>query len=284
VEAVKTPTDWCESLGKVISRDLDQEKGKICAMANDLTSATITLTELFRPYVGMLFFAPADNLSPTTVRFNGTASFVDTGSAKVVVTCAHVLRRFRELRLEEPELDMFITGSSTNHVLRLEETYLVSDGGKSVDLAVFKFPNPDQVLDLGKCYFQAAPWPPLRPEVGRTAIIAGFQGEHREARENALRINLTVFCDLITSVSDRHLVLADESATRVCVKLNQDLGDLGLLGGLSGSAVFTTDSDNSARLAGFLYETGSGTDATVFAIHADFLNDDGTINRRRIAW
>jgi hypothetical protein len=78
--------------------------------------------------------------------------------------------------------------------------------------------------------------------------------------------------------------LVDEDLARVSVRVNQSLGELGPLGGLSGSPVFTMDKENYANLAGFLYETGEGTDATVFAAHADSLTPEGKIDYGRIGW
>jgi hypothetical protein len=53
------------------------------------------LTDRFRPYVGMLFFAPTNQITPTTIRFNGTVAFIDTGSSKLIITNDHVYRRRR---------------------------------------------------------------------------------------------------------------------------------------------------------------------------------------------
>jgi hypothetical protein len=247
-------------------------------------AASIKLMELIRPYVGMLFFAPYDHLTPQTIRFNGTVTFVNTGNAKIVVTNAHVYRRFRELKVEEASLRMFITRSVQDQLLELREEYLIADGGRTVDLAVFSFPNPDQVDSIGKAYFAAAPWPASRVPVGTPAVILGFQGAHRQADKTALRINLTVMCDKVSASSQRHLILVDEECARTVVKINQSLGDLGPLGGMSGSPVFTVDKDAYANLVGFLYETGEGAEATVFAVHADLITPEGKINYALVTW
>jgi hypothetical protein len=254
------------------------------SMTTEAENATIALMERFRSYVGMLFFAPNDQLTPQTVRFNGTAAFVNTGRARIVVTNAHVYRRFRELEQEEPSLKMFLTGSAKNQVLELKNKYLIADGEHAVDLAVFSFPNVDQVEAIGKRYFMAHPWPASRPEVGTTAVIIGFQGAHRHAGETTLTVNLTVICDRVTSCSPRHLILVDEDVARVSVKVNPSLGELGALGGMSGSPVFTMDRENYANIVGFLYETGEGTAAMVFAVHADFLTPEGKIDHAQIGF
>lgn len=240
--------------------------------------------ERFRPYVSMLFFAPQDQLTPQTVRFNGTAAFVNTGRAKIVVTNAHVYRRYKELQREEPSLRMFLTGSVQDQILELRKEYFIDDGGGAVDLATFAFPNADQVENVGKAYFVADPWAAARPEVGTTAVILGFQGVHRQIGETTLGVNLTVICDRVSACSPRHLVLVDEDLARISVKVNESLGELGPLGGMSGSPVFTMDNNDYANLVGFLYEAGEGADATVFAAHADILTPEGKIDHARIIW
>lgn len=232
----------------------------------------------------MLFFAPHDQITPTTIRSNGTVAFVDTGSAKLIVTNDHVFRRFKELKQEDPRLRMFVTGSTANHIIQLSEDYLVERGGQMVDLAVFCLPNPSQVQDIGKAYFSGSPWPPRRPGPGTSAVVIGFQGAHRLPVNGNLQINTTVFCDSISASSQRHLVFVDEDQARKTLKINAALTDLGPLGGMSGSPVFTVASDGKAMLLGFLYETGEGSDATVFAAHADFITPEGKIDFGLITW
>ncbi len=213
---------------------------------------------------GCCFLRLATKNTPTTIRFNGTVAFVDTGSTKLIITNDHVYKRFKELKQEEPELRMFITGSTPTTVIELQEEHLVDHGGKSADLAIFSLANPMQAENIGKAYFRADPWPPQRPDAEIPAVIIGFQGAHRVPVGSNLQINLTVLCDKISSSSQRHLILVDEDQARRTVKLNPALGDLGPLGGMSGSPVFIVLPGDDAKLVGFLYETGEGEDATVF--------------------
>jgi hypothetical protein len=240
--------------------------------------ATKILADRFRQHVGMLFLAPHNQITSTSIRFNGTAAFIDTGSAKLIVTNDHVYRRFTELKQEEPELRMFVTGSSPNTIIELSETYLIDRGGKAADLAIFSLPNPLQLEEIGKTYFPASLWPPQRPAPETPAVIIRFQGVHRIPVGTNLQINLTVICDKITSSSQRHLILVDEDQARTTVKLNAALDELGPLGGMSGSPAFTVGPDDDATIVGFLYETGEGADAMVFAVHDDVITSQGKID------
>jgi hypothetical protein len=42
------------------------------------------------------------------------------------------------------------------------------------------------------------------------------------------------------------------------------------------------DNENYANLVGFLYETKEGANTTVFAVHADLLSAEGTIDYGRL--
>jgi hypothetical protein len=236
----------------------------------------------FGAFVGMVFFAPGDNLLADTIRFNGTATFIDTGRKKLVVTNSHVFKRFKELREKEPSLEMFLTGSVPNQVLELREDYLVDDGKSAVDLVTFAFGKPDQLEAIGKSYFDGDSWPQPRPVPGVTGVVIGFPGGLRQPGEFSLRINLTVLCDNITSVSSRHLVLVDEEIARITVKLNPSLGELGALAGMSGSAVFAIGLDGKPSLAGLVYEGDEGADATLFVVHADFLTAERKIDYSKV--
>jgi len=52
----------------------------------NLEDVTKTLTDRFRLYVGMFFFAPRNEIKPTTIRFHDTAAFAETESAKLIIT------------------------------------------------------------------------------------------------------------------------------------------------------------------------------------------------------
>jgi hypothetical protein len=253
-------------------------------VSNMSQDTTIALLREFSPFVSMLFFAPADHLTPQAVMFNGTAAFVDTGERKLVLTNSHVYRRFRELRSETPKLAMFLTGSHKTQVLELKDAHVVDDGGSAVDLAAFAFEHPEQVGMIGKSYFRAPVWPPARPTPKTTAALIGFAGEHRQVGKDSLKINLSVFRDKVTSVSDRHFVLVDEERARISMKVNPTLGELGDLGGMSGSPAFAVGADGKRSFAGLLYEAGEGKEAMIFAVHADFLTAEGKIDRSKIRW
>ena len=67
------------------------------------------------------------------LRHYPTATYVDTGTRKLVVTNSHVYRSFQKLRQNEPSLAMFLAGSAPNAVLELDESSKVASRRFRVD-------------------------------------------------------------------------------------------------------------------------------------------------------
>src|SRR5437868_5424455 len=151
------------------------------------------------PHVGMLLLLPSRQSKPEDVICNGTVSFVDTGSAKLLVTCGHVIDRFNEIREENPEAILAITGNSGTRPVVITDAEIIDNGGKQLDLATLRLPDPDRITWVGKSYFLATEWPPARPAKGQVAVLAGFPAMHRDTGTRGLEVRATPICDLVTS-------------------------------------------------------------------------------------
>jgi hypothetical protein len=233
----------------------------------------------------MLLFLPSRKAQPKDVFYNGTVSFIDTGTEKLLITCGHVIDQFNELREANPDTILAITGNDGTQPVIVSDAEVIDNGGKQLDLAVLRLPDPDRITWGGKSYFKAAVWPPIRAAKGQVAVLVGFPGMHREPSARGLEVRATPICDFVTSVSDRNIFLVDEDMARVAVKHNPSLKDLASLGGMSGSAVYVVDEVRQVpQLVGFMYEAGEGTHATVFIAHAAYMRADGTLDRVSMPW
>ena len=88
------------------------------------------------------------------------------------------------------------------------------------------------------------------------------------------------FCDFVTSVSERHFLLCDETISRQLIEYKKQ-DEIDKLGGLSGCPAFISRNGHD-DLAGFVYESSDGITATIFIAHADFIKQDGTIDQSKI--
>ena len=247
---------------------------------DDLAFKTEQVGQRLLPFVSMLVLLPDRNAGPKDVISNGTASFVDTGKRKLVITAGHVVDSFLEVRKTNPNAIIALSGGGDRAPLfDISAAEVLDHGKQSLDLAILALPNSGLIAHLGKSFFRSAEWPPVRSVVGAQAGGVGFPGLHREASFRGLEIRATVLCDSITSVSSRHFVLADEQLGRVAVKHSPALKDFGSYGGMSGCAVYILDDKGlPVQLAGFVYESGDGVSATIFVAHAAFIKSDGRLD------
>lgn len=246
----------------------------------DASEAARIFGDVISPYVAaLLFITNRDDRHQITN--NATASFVDTGKARLLITNAHVVHAFDQKSAEDPSLLMVVGGGGTSGCLVIERTWMKDIYPKDdlkVDLAVFEVPEKSEVSTFGKRFYRSDSWPPPRISVGDFAVICGFPGEHRREESETVRVSIDVIADPVSSVGDVSFTLADERRERALVKLNPELNELGGFGGMSGSAVFHFSQDGAHRLAGFLHETHEGLNAQIRAVHADFVREDGSLN------
>jgi len=252
---------------------------------SEAVQATKNIIDQFGNFVSVLLFISGNGQHLSQVTNNATASFIDTGSRQLIVTCAHVLDEFKHKKKEDANLWMALGfAGPANKVMHLPEECLVDSGGRRVDLAAFSAPLPGSIEEFGKNYFRCPVWPPSRPALNDLMAITGYPGDLREAVGEALRVRLNGLAITIDSVSDRVISSMDVDQTRLVVKMDEALGTLQSLAGMSGSAAYQVANGVEPRLIGFLSEAGEsgGVHVPVRVTHADFLKADGTIDWNRV--
>lgn len=141
---------------------------------DELKVRLLAITERLLPHIGMLLLLPSRDAGPGDVICNGTASFVDTGSEKLLVTCGHVMDEFNKLRANNSHAVLAVASGSGARPLIVSGVEVVANGGERLDLAVLRLPNPDRITGNGKSYFRADVWPPKLAAEGQRAFILGF--------------------------------------------------------------------------------------------------------------
>jgi len=98
----------------------------------------------------MLFFIAGDAADPSSVLNNGTVSFVDTGSAKLLVTCAR--NQGIPMRKEPSILRCSCRCGSVRqgHVLAIHEESIIDCGDDRLDLATLHLTNLEELQSIGK--------------------------------------------------------------------------------------------------------------------------------------
>lgn len=232
----------------------------------------------------MLITLPSRNAGPEAIINSATVSFVNTGDAKLLVTCDHVVADFESLRSANSDAVVAIAGGQQKHPICIGD-YTIVDRDAGLDLATLKLPDETRIQQIQKNYFPCDNWPPRRPAVNDFVVMLGFPALHREASARGLEVRETPVCDFVSSTSDRHFVLADEAAERTITKFIPDLKDFGPLGGMSGAAAYVVDpSTNKLCIAGFMYEAGADATGLIYISNAEYLNADGRFDRPAMPW
>ena len=156
-------------------------------------------------------------------------------------------------------------------------SWKIIDSDRDIDIVTIAIPENFDPKTINKSFCRPQSWPPKRVARGEVALFVGMPGIHRKIISGGIRNHFTPVCDSVSSVSNRHFVLADENG-RNQFEYQTGLPAFGPTGGVSGAPVFI-NREKQLILSGVVYEGGETEQATFFAAHADFINSDWTINR-----
>lgn len=238
------------------------------------------LAQHFSKYVGMAIILYDGSNMDSIIR-NGTISFVDTGKRQILVTCAHVYDKF--LSLKDRNVILGLAGGSGRQPINISEARVIDKESDYIDLAILELPLSCNLKLIDREYFLCNQWSPKRARKEDLAFMVGYPGIHRQWSSRGLEIRSTPIVDFVLGSSQKHFTIADENQEREIVKYIDNLKEFGSLGGISGAAVYILNDGynplKDAILAGFAYESTKGKNAIILAHHADYINDDGKINR-----
>ncbi|MEO7733849.1 MAG: hypothetical protein ABIY55_22990 [Kofleriaceae bacterium] len=187
---------------------------------------------------------------------------------RVLITAKHVVDRARGSGVR-----CLLTGNGSPIDITGWEI-IASD--LDLDLATIAIPDEFDPAVIQKRCFRPRAWPPTRAVRGDRAFFFGFAGIHRAVVPGGIRQHGSVFCDFVSSASERHFLLADEEFVRSMSEFVPGLEPFGPTGGMSGAPIFV-NRDSELEFAGVLYEGGEGPTSTFFVAHAAHLAADGTI-------
>src|SRR5690554_2860601 len=143
----------------------------------------LQIVSQLQPYVCALLCHRGDPDDPSGVFTGGSATFIDTGSAKFLLTAEHVTR------------ELFGTGTRAllaagNGTTPLDISHLrlgVSADPKT-DIATVRLPDNFDLSPLQRKFCRLASWPPERARKGEVAAFLGYPGLHRRPEDTGLRL------------------------------------------------------------------------------------------------
>lgn len=214
---------------------------------------------------------------------SATCSIVRTGQKIFLVTNNHVWNKFNELKDEDSNLIIGI-GRGNGEQLFLITKPEVLDQEEKVDLVTLSFNNIDK-LDLGK-----------KKAIERGVMVSAQKGDvacflgYPEAQKYILD-NKSGICslswnvsDFVSSTGEKHFVMVDEQGDRRMSVLSSRYDPNGCLSGISGTPVFLIRKGDF-EFGGIVYESDrQGGRSTFYVVHANFIDENGSIDRNRICW
>lgn len=218
----------------------------------------------------------ADNISKvdSKVYSNGTATFIDTGMKKILVTNEHVIREYREQRIQHTDLNFYL-GSL---VIDVEDRLI--DINKDQDLATLTI-EPEELTSLGKECCSCVNWPPDIISSDEVVMFIGFPGIFRRlVSTNVVRFESAIIVDDVTSSSPGKFTIHMDFSDYFKFSGLRDADELTDIGGFSGAGVFKFKDSGLMKIvepAGIIFEGSSNLNVQL-AKHIGFINADGTIN------
>lgn len=236
-------------------------------------------------HVSALLLWDTRDVSPAGIVDSASCGLIDTGTTRLVVTAAHVVSRFLELRALHPEMQLLLAGHGCPFQDLSE--WPVLDISTSLDITALSPPPSFEAAAIGKAFFVSHRWPPPRVGRGELCCFVGFPGLHRYISLRGVEVAMSPVVDFVTSSSQRHFIMADEEMERVGCRMAPNLAEFGPLGGLSGAPVFVNrqlDGPLQLEFCGVMYEASDlgGIHATMLVTHADHLSDDGRIQEQSV--
>ncbi len=150
--------------------------------------------------------------APHQVIARATCSLIEIGKKHLFVTCAHVLDKLQEIQAEYPNAQL-AAYTTVPYFTELFGFSLVDSESEILDVAIFR--GQEDRVELPERSFIPYEGSYLAdPVIGEHVYIVGYPGENVEVTEGRADLNYMQLIFPISSVSDRHIVLADETGQR----------------------------------------------------------------------
>ena len=256
---------------------------------------------LLGPQAVAILVVPFDDDGlPIVEQIEGASGvLVDTGKAHLLFTAEHVIAYFAQQLRDNPQRQtrLLLLGTDGSTPVDIS-SWPVRDRHRAIDFAVIAVPQSFDPVAIGRRFYGGIGWSHRRARRDETAVVVGFPGIHRRIEMRQLpgrtvisvRSGLATVFDFVSSVSDRHFVMADESGFRQQIEAPFPLQAFGPQGGMSGGPAFVREGDQFV-LMGCRYEGSriamddeEGHRATAYIAHCDFVQEDGTLDHGRIVF
>ena len=227
-----------------------------------------------------IFAAPNRNARPSDLTVNGSATLVELPSGKVLLTALHVWDGLREYKQKNPSAVLAAQTRSGGRSLTLGPLKLVG-ANQQLDIAAVVTTRSNHIESDGKFFFKPKTWPPEPPLRGDWILIYGFPAAQRVPKTEDITFYGVAIIGRVSSISELRFILAAEDEPRILERTAEDVPDLSVLGGMSGSPAFKLTSDGLS-LVGILCQTLEGRADSIMCSRVDYVTETGTLDSSRL--
>jgi hypothetical protein len=236
---------------------------------------TFLVQPKIKPSSGPLFFSRSLKRGVGNVISNGSFSLVDTGEKKLLVTCQHVLKGFREMSDMYPKLVMCACLDDKS-AIPLNLNSLI-DEDKGFDLATFDM-EPMISACIGRVFAPLNYGHVTTVKKGDLLAFIGCPARYRSETNEGVHWGRAPHVVIVEDVSGNSIITKTNRV--VDVKNRERLYDKhdNPFGGVSGSPAFLMKNYSSTELIGFAIEDWAHLGIFRFT-SSKVLNRDGTLRR-----
>jgi hypothetical protein len=217
---------------------------------------------------------------PHHVIARATFSLIEIGEKHFFVTCAHVLEKFQETQAKYPNAQL-AAYTTIPFFTELFGFTAIDSELAILDVAVFRGQS-DRVDLPGRTFIPYEGSYLANPIIGEYVCIVGYPRDNIEVTAMRAELNYMQLILPISSVSDRHVVLADETGERRFHDFFEPESTSIDLGGLSGSAAYVLR-NSIYRFIGIVKECHE-RDHTILISRIGCLSSGGSIDRSRMPY
>ena len=223
-----------------------------------------------RKFCGPLFFTSSDTTPKGNIESSGSFGLVSIGEKKLLVTCWHVLERFKEKHSENSAL-RFGIGSGGRHPVSVSLDDLLKmkvDDDRRCDLATFDISDGLDWVAAGNLeFFNLNVNRPPKVHDGDVLYLIGFPGKGRIENETSIGFPRQ-------SIGVQASQIGDFTFLSGVRNLKLDETDYG---GISGAPCFVVQEGPPIKLVGFATGFAPNQMNMLQFTYARFIGQDGII-------
>jgi len=239
-------------------------------ISNTATDLNFLVFPKIKPSCGPLFITRSLETASGNIAGNGSFGLVNTGAKKLLITCCHILKEFRELSKKKPDLMLCVALTNVPEILDLKN---LIDENEKLDLATFDM-EPMLSTCGGREFFQLNCEYVHHVKKGDRLAVVGYPGRNRYETNKAIFWGTTPHVLITEDISNYSIVAKTSRIMNFDRELLSERHE-NPYGGISGSPCFLIQRYSLLQLVAFATEHLTDLQIMKFtSLHC--LNSDGT--------